>query len=813
MNPLHAFLEYFVGSSLAGAIGLALLHSLWQGAFISALLGAVLLGARSPRVRYAAASVAMLALVSSFIATFVHFFPFALHSSRAFKPSALPHWQTIAGVPAVSGWRFSFAAMAPWLAPFWLAGVCLIYARSLAGCLSVRRLRRRGVCSAALHWQHELAWLAQRARVSRPVELLESCLTDAPIVLGHFRPVILMPLGLLAGLPPAQIEAIFLHELAHIRRHDFLVNLLQRLNEGLLFYHPAVWWISGVMRRERELCCDDAVVSIHSDKQEYARALAALEHHRAAAREAALAATGGNLMNRIRRLLSPQAPSSNAWAPLLASAILVAAVAISAAAWQSQSQPQPASKAEVVAHLDTIPVQLNSIVKSQASAQPSAHILQTKPLTLSLPAEQMQANVIKLVPPVYPGLAKAARVSGTVVLHAVIGPDGKVTDLRYISGPPLLMNSVIEAVRQWEYRRILINGEPIRVDTTVNVAFGSEKVSPQQHSQTPAPDQLPQLPPPPPQQLQEKSQSPDQSEAEKQEQDAKKAKLLARQAQENLEKQAAAAKRQAAEAAKAAKDMGRRAQEEAQSQDQQTRSQTDQDAKKAAALKQDAADKINEAREDAEKAEALAFREKQDAQSQDQMKRQKAEEDSKMAALLEKRAQEKAELNAMQAKEQAERDAKASNEWRVVSDQYDKWLNEDVAYIIDDAERAAFLSLKTDEERDQFIQQFWERRNPTPGSSTNAFKQEHYRRIAYANQHFAGDGIAGWRTDRGHMYIVYGPPDEIDAHPKDAARAIGNETWLYHHIEGLGDNLEFTFIDRTGHGDYRLAPSAASPAN
>ncbi|HKS82699.1 MAG TPA: GWxTD domain-containing protein [Candidatus Acidoferrales bacterium] len=679
MNPLHAFLEYFVGSSLAGAIGWTLLHSLWQGALISALLGAVLVAAYSPRVRYAAAGVAMLALVASFIATFVHFFPFAPHASRALKPSALPHWQTLADVPAGGGWRFSFAALAPWLAPFWLAGVCMIYARSIASCFSVRRLRRRGVCSAALHWQHELAWLAQRARVSRPVELLESCLTDAPIVLGHFRPVILMPLGLLAGLPPAQMEAIFLHELAHIRRHDFLVNLLQRLAEGLLFYHPAVWWITGVMRREREHCCDDAVVSVHADKQEYARALAALEHHRAAAREAAIAATGGSLMNRIRRLLSPQAPSANPWAPFLAVAILVAVVAISAAAWQSQSQ-----------------------------------------------------------------------------------------------------------------------------QTQTPLPQQSQATAPAQSSQTSVPS---------PQQAQEKSQNQEQSEAEKQEQNAKKAKLLARQTRENLEKHAAAAKRQAAEAAKAAKDMGRRAQEEAQSQDQQTRSQTDQDAQKAAALKQEAADKIKEAREDAEKAEALARNENQDAQSQDQLENQKSEEGAKMAALLEKRTQEKAELNAAQAKEQAELDANKSEGWRKVSDQYNRWLNEDVAYIIDDAERAAFLSLKTDEERDQFIQQFWERRNPTPGSSTNAFKQEHYRRIAYANQHFAGDGIAGWRTDRGHMYIDYGPPDEIDAHPKDPNRAIGKETWLYHHIEGLGDNLEFTFIDRTGHGDYRLAPSAASPAN
>lgn len=141
---------------------------------------------------------------------------------------------------------------------------------------------------------------------------------------------------------------------------------------------------------------------------------------------------------------------------------------------------------------------------------------------------------------------------------------------------------------------------------------------------------------------------------------------------------------------------------------------------------------------------------------------------------------------------------------------YSKWMNEDVVYIIDDAERAAFQKLTTDQERDHFIEQFWERRNPTPGSSANKFKQEHYRRLAYANQHFrTASGTPGWQTDRGHMLIVYGPPDEIDSHPKGPQTPVGIETWMYRHVEGLGENEFITFIDRTGRGDYRLAPGNA----
>ena len=134
-----------------------------------------------------------------------------------------------------------------------------------------------------------------------------------------------------------------------------------------------------------------------------------------------------------------------------------------------------------------------------------------------------------------------------------------------------------------------------------------------------------------------------------------------------------------------------------------------------------------------------------------------------------------------------------------VSNSYFRWLNEDVAYIIDQAERTAFLRLTNDEEREKFIEQFWERRNPTPGAP-NKFKEEHYRRLAYANEHFAS-GVPGWKTDRGHIYILYGPPDELEVHPHRT------EIWLYHHVKGVSDNTAITFVDGTGQGDFRLSPS------
>jgi GWxTD domain-containing protein len=146
---------------------------------------------------------------------------------------------------------------------------------------------------------------------------------------------------------------------------------------------------------------------------------------------------------------------------------------------------------------------------------------------------------------------------------------------------------------------------------------------------------------------------------------------------------------------------------------------------------------------------------------------------------------------------------------------YKKWLNEDVVYIITDEERAAFKQLSNDEERDQFIEAFWQRRDPTPDTEENEYKEEHYRRIAYANEHFAA-GIPGWKTDRGRIYIMYGPADEIDAHPSGGTyeRPMdegGGETstfpfedWRYRYLEGIGQEVIIEFVDTCMCGDYHM---------
>jgi GWxTD domain-containing protein len=145
------------------------------------------------------------------------------------------------------------------------------------------------------------------------------------------------------------------------------------------------------------------------------------------------------------------------------------------------------------------------------------------------------------------------------------------------------------------------------------------------------------------------------------------------------------------------------------------------------------------------------------------------------------------------------------------------WLKQDVAYIITDRERVAYKRLGTDEERAEFIKQFWERRNPTPGSATNPFKEEHYRRVAFADSRYTAEsGLSGWKTDRGRIYIMYGPADEIESHPgggsyqRPAVEGGGAtvtypfEQWKYRWIEGIGTSVIIEFFDKDRNGEYRM---------
>jgi GWxTD domain-containing protein len=317
------------------AITWALIHSLWQATLLALFLVSVRFATRSPQLRYAAGLAVLACTLASFGATLLLFLPTEkLVANPAAITAPSPILLEVASKVRYVAAKGGLDDLTPYIAYCWLIGVCLSHVWQLAGMVSVWRLRRRGVWPAGDVWARQLTQLCHRLRVSRPVTLLESVMINAPVVIGHLRPVILVPAGLLANFPAAQMEAVLLHELAHIRRCDYLVNIFQRWIEALFFYHPAVWWISHVIRTERENCCDDIAVIADGDGQRYAQALASLEESRVL--QPALSASAGPLADRIERIL--QRNAGTGFRGGISSFTLVAATAMLAVAGWRQAQ-------------------------------------------------------------------------------------------------------------------------------------------------------------------------------------------------------------------------------------------------------------------------------------------------------------------------------------------------------------------------------------------------------------------------------------------------------------------------------------------
>jgi uncharacterized protein (TIGR03435 family) len=191
----------------------------------------------------------------------------------------------------------------PWLVITWFAGATALWVHLIGGCMFAKLMKSSSVREAPAAWRETLDILKARVGVSAPVRMLVSATVQVPTVVGWLTPVILFPVGVLTGLAPEYIEALLAHELAHIRRRDYLVSVLQGVAEAMLFYHPAVWWVSSQIRTEREMCSDDVAVAVGGDALAYVRALAGLESNRARQVAPLLAANGGSLSNRIARVL------------------------------------------------------------------------------------------------------------------------------------------------------------------------------------------------------------------------------------------------------------------------------------------------------------------------------------------------------------------------------------------------------------------------------------------------------------------------------------------------------------------------------
>lgn len=323
------------------AISEALLHFVWQGAAIAILLWLALSMLRnySPNTRYIASCCGLALLMLLPLVTAM-----VVYSSNA-RPEATYTQSVLRGATEFSNAVYPSVAarildLKPYALRLWAAGVALFGLRLIWSWSHTRKLRTTGTpADAEVH--SLVSRVASRLGVTRRIQVLMSTIAEVPGAIGWLRPVLLLPASAIVGLTPAQLEAVLAHELAHIRRHDYLVNLVQSLAEALLFYHPAVWWVSGRIRYERELCCDDLAVELCGDPVCYARALALLEKRRVLRPSLAMGSAGGPLVLRIRRLLMAEKREYSSWRLVCGLGLLAGVLGLALNAGQAQSQPRP----------------------------------------------------------------------------------------------------------------------------------------------------------------------------------------------------------------------------------------------------------------------------------------------------------------------------------------------------------------------------------------------------------------------------------------------------------------------------------------
>jgi TonB family protein len=656
-------IDALTASPLAWAAARALVAFVWQGAIIgtATAIGLLLLRRSSAHLRYQLACIGLAALCTAPLATGLFLFdPHAASSQRALTPAMREQPDAISRVPGASPvgaqdksnstTLTSVASATAWLNSrlpalllVWAAGVFALALRLGAGWINVARLRREATSLNAHPVAASAARIAHHMGVRRHVRLLSSARVLVPAVIGWIRPAILLPAAVLSGMPAAHLDAILAHELAHIRRSDFLVNVLQSAAEVLLFYHPAVWWVSRQIRVERELCADDLAVAISGDRVTYATALTSLESLRAEPLAIAMV-SGDDLLTRVKRLLDPDVTTrpriSGGFAMTVAMMLLLFALtgtetSTSAAGpviAQTQATPVPSAAMQTAAPVKPSPAAAKPRPAESTDASPTARAEQasrsqvtgfvrdkdggvlpgvlvtigapgvpldnpsvirvftnargvfsfpdvqpgeyelsaslhgfrtnrsrlsvatgaspsvvivleigsvretitvrqpaapgtaraTAPSQLAsqyfdlakiyyqagrlLEAEEMTTKALALmrsempsatpapladatsgpirvggsvdepkkirdVKPVYPPIAAAAAVEGTVIIEAVVGVDGTVQNARVIRSVPLLDEGALEAVRQWQYTPTKLNGRPVEVLVTVSITF------------------------------------------------------------------------------------------------------------------------------------------------------------------------------------------------------------------------------------------------------------------------------------------------------------------------------------------------------
>ncbi|MDE2346288.1 MAG: M56 family metallopeptidase [Gammaproteobacteria bacterium] len=509
MNTLQVLLD----SAFVHRLGWTLVHFVWQGIAVGLvyLCARHMLKGKSPRARYHLALGTLAALAALPVITFIHLAGDAVGQDPQLAAHMLSvvgasHAQHAAGVsPGASALLGPWLQrLIPWAVPIWLLGVSVATIRVFRSWHHAYGIRKTASFVYLQEWQSKIETLCRQFGISKAVRLAVSTGVAVPSVIGWLKPVILIPPSSIAGLTPEQMELILAHELAHICRQDYFWNLLQVVVETLLFYHPVVGWISRQARMERELCCDDMVVGLRGNAVAYARALTELESLRHPHKALLLGADGGQIFNRIHRLLGLRTQDAPVfWLPLLIiSALLLAATLTQITRQQPVLQPllaakygllgntavphtpalvQPPAPPMVAPHVPIAALQqphtLTAIHMPAAQrlqhapiSAPTAPLLAPAPAVVAAAAvktqnnyQHMAASVIETHAPVYPVFALERGVEGSATVAFTLTPEGKITDMRvtHISGSILFGNASMDALRQWKFAPASAAGVPV----------------------------------------------------------------------------------------------------------------------------------------------------------------------------------------------------------------------------------------------------------------------------------------------------------------------------------------------------------------
>lgn len=494
-------------------IGLTLMHFVWQGALIGAFYALLRLNLRmaTPQTRYLLGLLTLSVLACTPIITFL-----SLAATPEF--AATPITQDAAAAHLITADQFvtpaasGLNALLSWITCLWLAGVAVFATRMIFAWSSALHLRADSYPGEPRRWDQLLGKLCAEFGVDRRVSLALSAKLLTPAVIGWLRPVILMPPSVLSGLSTDQIEMIVLHELAHIRRHDYLINALQMVLETLLFYHPVIHWVSNQTRAEREYCCDDMVVEFCGNRIGYVKTLAALETRRLQWKSA-MTANGGSLLKRVQRIANPEHGTRIAVWPFMLAAVAalsmgysihveltpvtapftVAAEQKPAAIIAATSEPPslnsiPAMNPVMIAALKQLAatstsVRLPAPPRIQLSNPVKLAALQFKTIDttrLSVPSDPERSELIASFAPApdYPYEQLRDNTSGNVRIAFKVTDRGYVADIstEIMKGPVAFSDAARQAVSRWKFNPPGIEHESAtpRVEFTMVFAPNSD---------------------------------------------------------------------------------------------------------------------------------------------------------------------------------------------------------------------------------------------------------------------------------------------------------------------------------------------------